>query len=260
MAIVTFLSDFGTSDHYVAAVKARILKENPAINIIDITHNLTVGDIGHAAHVLGEVFRDFPSGTVHLIGVSNSATYRNRCVAMKVDSHFFVGEDSGIYSLLTTSAPYAIVDLTSINKAPSVFWCKDVMAAAAAKLASGKDIQELGPRIDDLQRFTLSLAKATKQQIVGNIVHIDHYGNLVTNIMKKDFDAIIKLNGDCGFEVNFRREKIKSMNTYFSEVSSGECFVLFNATNRLIIGIRQGRGSELLGLTLNDQVFIDFLI
>ena len=260
MAIVTFISDFGESDHYVAAVKASILKENPTIQIIDINHRIKVGDIGHAAFVLGALFRDFPLGTVHLVGVSNSSIKNPKLVAVKLEEHFFIGEDSGVFSLLSDQSPFAVVDINSIAPVQSTFAAKDVLGAAAGKLASGKEIQDLGKRVEVLERFVPSRAKATKQQIAGNIIHIDHYGNLITNILRVDFDAIMKINQNCPFEVNFRREKVNKIHEHFTEVTAGECFVIFNSLGKLQIGILQGKGSDLLGLEINDQVFIDFKI
>jgi len=260
MALVTFLSDFGDSDHYVAAVKAGILKENPNAKIIDITHQILVGDIGHAAHVLGSVFRDFPRGTVHLIGLSNANFKRHRLVAVKLEDHFFVGEDSGIYSLLSDKAPMAVVDINLVKPIKTTFPAKDIMASVVAKLANGKEIQDLGMRIDDLERMTPTRARVTKEKISGNVVRIDHYGNLVTNIFKEDFEVIMKINQSCPYEVNFRREKINVIHTSYHDVTSGECFVIFDSTGRLQIGILQGSGADLLGLEINDQVFIDFKV
>jgi len=258
MAIVTFLSDFGHTDHYVAAVKASIWKENPSINIVDISHAVDLGDIGHAAFVLTEVFRDFPKGTVHLVCVTNSARNATKKVVVKLEDHLFIGDDTGLFSLLSEQPPSVIVELNGFDASQSTFHARDFLGPLAAKVASGKDIQDFGKRLEELERLMPSRAKATKAQIAGNIMRVDHYGNLITNILKEDFENILKLNNDCPFEVNFRREKINKIHQGYREVGSGECFVIFNSNGRLQIGINQGNGSELLGLTVNDQVFLDF--
>lgn len=260
MAIVTFLSDFGHSDHYVAAVKASILKENPNINIVDISHHISVGDIGHAAYVLDAIFRDFPEGTVHVIAVSNTVNRNAKNVAVKLENHIFIGEDSGLISLLSEDRPAAIVDINGVKPVRSPFIAKTLYGPLAGKVASGKDIQDFGKRLDELERLMPTRAKATKKQIAGNIVRIDHYGNLITNIMKTDFDAIWKINDKFPYVVNFRREKVLQLHNHYSDVGSGECFVIFNSKGRLQIGINQGRGAELLGLMVGDQVFIDFTL
>ena len=260
MSIVTFLSDFGYSDHYVAAVKASILNENPTIRIIDITHNIKVGDIGHAAHVLSSVFRDFPEGSVHLIAVSNTAKRMTRNVAIKLENHYFIGEDSGLMSLLSEQAPALIVDINGMKPVRSPFVSKTLFGPLAGKIASGKDIQDFGKRVDELERFMSTKAKNTKKRIAGNIVHVDHYGNLITDIEKEHFDNILKLNDNFPYVINFRREKVMQLHQHYSDVSTGECFVLFNSMGNLQIGLNQGNGSELLGLEVGDQVFIDFTL
>ncbi|WP_422360151.1 SAM hydrolase/SAM-dependent halogenase family protein [Reichenbachiella sp.] len=260
MAIVTFLSDFGQSDHYVAAVKASILKENPNINIVDISHQIAVGDVGHAAFVLDAVFRDFPEGTVHLFAVSNTTKRIVKNVAVKLENHIFIGEDSGLISLLSDERPAAVVDINGVKPVRSPFIAKTLFGPLAGKVASGKDIQDFGKRLEDIERLMPSRAKATKKQIAGNVIRIDHYGNLITNIMKTDFDAIWKINDNFPYVINFRREKVLQLHNHYSDVTSGECFVLFNSMGRLQIGINQGRGSELLGLMIGDQVFIDFTL
>lgn len=260
MAVVTFLSDFGDSDHYVAAVKASILKENPSINIVDISHNIAVGDIGHAAYVLDAVFRDFPEGTVHLIAVSNTIKRGVKNVAVKLENHYFIGEDSGLISLLSEERPAAIVDINGVKPVRSPFIAKTLYGPVAGKVASGKDIQDFGKRVDELERLMPARAKATKKQIAGNVVRIDHYGNLITNILKTDFDAIWKLNDNFPYVINFRREKVLQLHDHYSDVTSGECFVMFNSLGRLQIGINQGHGADLLGLMIGDQVFIEFTL
>ena len=258
MAIVTFISDFGNSDHYVGAVKAAVYSVNPNINIVDISHHIDVCDLGHAAYVLGEVFRDFPKGTVHLVAVSESGVSNAKMIAIMLEDHFFVGYDNGIFSLISSQISTSIVDINSVRKLGSSFPAKDIFAPAAAGLASGKNIYDLGLELPEIVRRTPSIAKATKKQIAGNIIRVDHYGNLISNILKVDFDNIMRLNGNSGFEVNFRREKITKLHSAASDVAAGECFVYFNVKGRLEIGINQGSGSNLLGLKVDDQVFIDF--
>ncbi|MFY0654472.1 MAG: SAM-dependent chlorinase/fluorinase [Cyclobacteriaceae bacterium] len=259
MAIVTFISDFGNSDHYVAAVKAAILGVNPNVNIVDISHNIKVCDIGHAAYVLGSVFRDFPKGTVHLVAVSESGLTNSKMIAIMLEDHFFVGHDNGIMSLISEQMSTSVVDINSISPVKSSFPAKDIFAPAAAALASSKSIYDLGVNMDEIVRRTPSMAKSTKKQIAGNIIRVDHYGNLITNIKKDDFDTIMKINGNHAYEVNFRKEKFRNLNESASEVPPGECFVYFNTKGKLEIGINQGDGSNLLGLKVDDQVFIDFI-
>jgi S-adenosyl-L-methionine hydrolase (adenosine-forming) len=120
MAIITFLSDFGWRDHYVATVKAKILSVIPNVTIVDISHEIEPFNIPHTAYVLGSVFRDFPQGTVHLVAVNSPSKMEERFVALKLEEHYFVGPDNGIFSLLSDRNPSIIVELkndvsTSLN-------------------------------------------------------------------------------------------------------------------------------------------------
>ena len=103
MAIITFLSDFGTKDHYVAAVKATILAKNPAALIVDISHFVEAGHIGQASFLLKSVWKDFPPGTVHLVAVDDPNSVPTDYIALKMDDHYFVGPDNGLFGLISGS-------------------------------------------------------------------------------------------------------------------------------------------------------------
>ena len=105
MAIVTLLTDSGESDHYIAAIKARSLAVDPSLSIIDISHQIRMFDIGHAAFVLRSVFHDFPKGTVHLVGVDAAGNRDDAFIFMKLEDHFFVGADNGLFSLVSDHPP-----------------------------------------------------------------------------------------------------------------------------------------------------------
>ncbi|RED97040.1 SAM hydrolase/SAM-dependent halogenase family protein [Marinoscillum furvescens] len=258
MALVTFMSDFGTEDHYVAAVKAAILRSNPSITVVDISHHISQSDIGHASYVLKSVYRDFPAGTVHLIGVDLASKEPSRYLAVKLEEHYFVGADSGMFSLLSTQRPTAIVDINSLNPVESSFAAKDILGPAAAALASGKNIHEMGPAVDGVQVLYARQLKASKREIAGNVVRVDHYGNLITNIDQGEFETINKINGNKPFEICFGRERVRKLNKLYHEVESGEVFVLYNSNRVLQIGIHNGNASELLGLNLDAPVSINF--
>lgn len=255
MAVVTFMSDFGNEDHYVAAVKAAILRVNPSLQIIDISHNIAPFDISHGAYVLSHSFRNFPPGTVHLIGLDSAEKGPGRALALKLEDHFFVGFDTGIFSIISDQAPAAKVE---VLKNPSTFLVRDLLASIAAKLASGKDIQDLGQRIDDDLKLFSRQPKLTKKEIVGNVIRVDHYGNLITNILKKDFEKIQEVNGNAPYEIQFGRENYKRIHQSYDEADPGDCYILFNSDGHLQIGINKGDASKLLGLKYDSPVFIYF--
>jgi hypothetical protein len=257
MAVVTFMSDYGLKDHYVAAVKATILSVNPLINIVDISHHIKPFDIAHGAYVLKNSYPLFPEGSVHLVGIDAPGQKNNRVIAVKLDGHYFVGRDNGLFSIISSSKPEMVIEFD--NK-KSTFVVKDILAINAAKLANGTAIETLGNRIDDENRLISRVAKVTKREIVGNVIRVDHYGNLITNIKKSDYEAIQKMNGNVPILIQFGREQYHKFHTIYNEVEPGDCYVLFNSADLLQIGLNMGNACELLGLTEDAPVYITFNI
>lgn len=255
MVVITFMSDFGTQDHYVSAVKATIISKSPTQVIVDITHNIRPFDISHAAHVLGNVFHQFPEGTVHLAAVDTMKA-ASHAIAVKAGGHYFVGFDSGLFSLLTGLETQEAVVLETND---STFPAKDVLSHAALDLASGKALSGLGKPLADIHRLFNRQLKVTKRAISGHVVWVDHFGNLITNIDQDAFRKIMEINGaGTQFIVRFGREAFPSMHRSFTDVESGDCYVLFNSSNVLQIGINKGNASQLLGLHIDAPIIIEF--
>ncbi|MFC2123230.1 S-adenosyl-l-methionine hydroxide adenosyltransferase family protein [Bacteroidota bacterium] len=255
MALITFMSDFGTSDHYVAAVKARILSINPGLKIVDISHNINQFDIGHGAYVLKSVFHDFPEGTIHLAAVDSQGIGKNKNIVLKIEDHFFVGADNGLFSMLSEKDPSIIAELHHSEEECPNFPAREVLAKAAAMLASGSNVQDVGNFTSEYNRLLSRQVKATKKQISGNVIRVDHYGNLITNIEEEVFN-ILKKNR--GYTVSFGREVMDRISTAYCDVEAGDCFISFNSLGYLEIGINKGNASELLGLSIDSPVQIFF--
>lgn len=255
MAIVTLLTDSGTSDHYVAAIKARIISMNQAVRIEDITHDIKPGDIGHAAFVLRSVFRDFPTQTVHLVGVNSTGSRNDAFIALQLEDHFFVGCDNGFFGLISDQPHQQLVELNALHTITTTFPERDVFAPAAVKLASGMAITSLGKPMPAFRRMTDRLIKATKKQITGTVIRVDAVGNLITNISRRVFEI---LSQEKSYTISFGGEKFRKIHTHYHQTEQGECFILFNSLGLLEIGIYQGNASELLGLGYDSVVNITF--
>ncbi|HRK53207.1 MAG TPA: SAM-dependent chlorinase/fluorinase [Cyclobacteriaceae bacterium] len=255
MAIVTLLTDSGKSDHYAGAIKAAILKVNPGINIVDISHQVEACDIAHGAFLLRAVFRDFPKGTVHLVGVDAIGNPGDAHIALQLEDHFFTGVDNGLFGLISSKPHQQLVELNTINTVESTFPEKDILAPAAAKLASGVAITSLGKPMPSFKKMIDRHVKATRKQISGHVIRIDHFGNLITNIPKTDFDILSK---EKNFTVQFGGEKFKRIHTNYNQTEQGECFLIFNSQGFLEIGIYKGNATELLGLIYDSPISITF--
>lgn len=256
MAIITFMSDFGHRDHYVAAVKAKILSINPSINIVDITHTIEHFNIPHAAFVLRSVFRDFPQGTVHLVSVNSPTSAKEKMVAIKVEEHYFVGADNGIFSLLSDKDNIVAVELRPDASYSPVFPDRTLLASAAVSLASGIPIYNLGKQIDGIRKMLNRQLRVSKEQIGGHVIHVDNYGNLITNISREIFE---KVGNKRNFTLNFGMEALESISDSYDSVDNGDCLGLFNSNGFLEIAISQGNASELLGLGYDSPVTISFM-
>ncbi len=253
MALITLTSDFGESDHYVGAVKASILGVNHNLSIVDLSHNIQNFDLAHGAFVVRASFRSFPKGTVHVVAVDSIGNRGDKQLAVQLEDHFFLVTDNGLLGLISDVEPQAIVELAYKGEKPSPFPVRDILGPAAARLADGIDIQELGNPVEGYKRMLGRKLRATKEQIQGHVVRVDHYGNLITNIEQKVFCEFSKGKR---FTVVIGREQFKRINDSINETGSGDCYIIFNSLGLLEIGINKGHASELLGLRFDSPVKI----
>ena len=255
MAIVTLLSDSGEADHYVAAIKGKILSTNPGLSLVEISFRINPCDIGHGAFVLRSAFRDFPKSTVHVVAVDATGNRGDAFLAVQLEDHFFVSVDNGLLGLISDKQHQNIVELNVINTITTSFPERDILAPAAARLASGVSITTLGTPLQSFKKMTDRHVKATKKQILGHVIRVDGFGNLITNIEKDTFELLSK--GKV-YTISFGGEKMRRIHTAYNQAEQGDCFLLFNSLGLLEIGIYKGNASDLLGLSYDSPVNIIF--
>lgn len=254
MALVTFCSDFGYRDHYVAAVKAKMHVLNKAIPVLDISHEVEAFSIPHAAFVMQSVFRDFPIGSVHLVSVGLPSHKRSRLIVYKVEEHFFVGYDNGLFSLLSDKSP-AVIEIFKEDETGGAFPEKSVLAPTAIALASGASMYSLGNQIQDWSRLNHRLVKQGHNQLTGQVIHIDRYGNLITNISRQLFEETGK---NRRFEVQISRFHTNTLAQGYLAPSEGELVFLFNSSDNLEIASQRGPANVLLSVQWDAPVFVQF--
>lgn len=252
MPLITFTSDFGLTDHYVAAVRAKLYAGDPSLRVIDISHEIDKFNIAHASFVLRSVYQDFPEESVHIIAVGASSEAQG-CLAVRLDKHFFISPDNGIISLLNDREPEWILHLHRTHA--SSFMAKDIMVPAALALIAGEQPSTIGTPISDMQRKMHRQLKANKKLIAGNVIHVDHYGNLITNIDRFTFEVLSK---DATYRITFGRERFNVIQECYHDVDYGECALFFNSQQLLEISINQGSAAQLLGLGYDSSVQIHF--
>tara|TARA_R110002050_G_scaffold246651_4_gene384438 strand:+ start:2311 stop:3141 length:831 start_codon:yes stop_codon:yes gene_type:complete len=275
MAIITLTTDFGHKDHFVGAIKGTIYKELSDARIVDISHSIAPFNIQECAYILKNSYKNFPDGSIHIVGVDSELTPENQHIAVLVDNHYFIMANNGVIGLIISEiVPEKVVEIQLPNTIDSSFPEMDVFVKAASHIARGGKLEVIGrPFKDlmDLREFNPRISDDGKT-ISGSVIYIDNYGNVVTNIQENIFKTIGKGRP---FELHARNKKIKNIHKKYSDIinydldksqrkSPGELLALFNSSGYVEIAIYKsdlntvGGASTLLGLDYRDTVIISF--
>lgn len=257
MGIITLTTDLGDTDFYQGALKGSLISLYPDVRLVDITHKIPSFDIQHAAFILSNAYRYFPKKTVHLIGIDSVFNENYRNLALEYDGHFFVGADSGIFSLMFKKKPTAMVELNILQDLKYLhFPLTDIFSKAATHLAKGGNLAEIGDPTHMILDRKLIQPIVEKDVIRGMVIYEDAFGNVITNISKELFN---KVQNGRDFTVHFRRnETIHQLSWHYNEVPEGEKLCLFGISNYLEIAINKGQANRLLGLKQGDIIRIEF--
>lgn len=269
MGIITLTTDMGLNDYYVAVLKGSILRHAPSATIVDISHSVKPFDIVHASYYVSAAFLSFPEGTVHIIGVDSEPVINNLDgsfpAIMLYKGHYFVASNNGLFALiLKEDQPdnFWIIDNVLSNPNGLRFPTKNIFVPIAARILNGESISQFAsPEVKWKIALTFN-AVLEENLIKGQIIHIDHYGNAITNITRALFDRM----GDHPFTIHFRRKDyyIDELSTSYNDVAPGERLALFNDNNLLEIAINKGAtgsgggADALFGLRKDDVVRIEF--
>lgn len=254
MHLVTLTSDFGYQDYYTAAVKAAVLKHAPEATLVDISHGIEPFNVVQGIHVLQAVYNDFPKGTVHIFAVQGSQPV-GKHIAFQWAGHYFVGSNNGFVGLLAGEAVAYCVSLEAKNDQLATFPAQALYAPAAAQLSQGAPLEAVGIPYPSPQRLLARQLRIVDNQLIGHVVHVDHYGNLVTNIMQATFE---QQHRGTRFEIRFARETLYAIHTHYTQVEPGDCIGIFNSLGLLEIAINQGHAAELLGMQYDSAVSVTF--
>lgn len=274
MAFITLTTDFGTKDHFVGAVKGAIYTELNDAKIVDITHEISPFNITETAYILKNSYKSFPEGSIHIVGVDSELSADNKHIAMELDNHFFVCPDNGIISMIASEIqPKKIVEINIHDRIESSFPVLDVFVQVACFIARGGNLTVIGKEIFDYKKLIEIQPKVNQlqNQIIGGVLYVDNYGNVITNISKKMFNDIGKGRA---FQISAKRYTFNKIFSRYNEIEGnntsnrifdGDKLALFNSAGYLEIAIYRsnlktvGGASTLLGLSYRDTVKIDFL-
>ena len=246
MPIITLLTDFGTSDSYVAEMKGVLLSDAPASTLVDISHAVPPGNIETAAYLLGRTWRHFPARTVHLVVVDPGVGTTRRAVAVGRDGHFFVAPDNGVLTPIIGPGS-EVWTLAEPDGASPTFHGRDLFAPAAARLASGATLAQVGALVLEPPVLLASpIPQYEGKRLHGEVLHIDRYGNLVTTLTTKLVPpyAILEAEG----------QEIGPIRRTFGDVAKGELVAYWGSSGHLEIAVRDGSAARRLGIGVGGRV------
>lgn len=253
MTLVTLTTDFGQKDSYVAQMKGAFLSVAPHVQLVDICHQVASFDIAEGARMLAEATPCFPKGSIHVGVIDPGVGSQRERVILETSTGFFVGPDNGLFSLAAPE-PMRAWKITRLDELPKrsnyqTFDGRNVFAPVAGLLATGVNPLRFGEEIDPVSLVALSQPSAPEEkggELVGVVMRIDHYGNVITNISKLD------LSGR-----NFSLPGVRLVHCY-KELAPGELGMLFNSDNMLELCAFRQSAAELAGLKVGEAVCLAF--
>ncbi len=252
--IITLTTDFSMSDTYVGMMKGAILSVAPDATLVDLAHDINAHDVLEAAFVIHTSYRYFPPGTVHLVVVDPGVGSVRRRIAMKCGEHYFVGPDNGVFTyMIRSSDGCEAVEIEAPRRNGGLrgvtFEGRDVFAPAAARLALGVPLTELGKPAHDLVTLDIPKPRINESTIEGKIIYIDHFGNCISNIEASHIES---LSGSP--RVSVAGHDLGSLRSSYADVPVGEPLAIINSLDHLEIAINQGNAEQDLNIKVGTPV------
>jgi len=257
MPLITLTTDFGLQDHYVGVIKAAILGICPKVRLVDISHEIPPQDITAGAWVVRNAALYFPPGTIHLVTVDPGVGTERKPVALKIQDQIFVGPDNGLFSLIGEEYEYQAFHLTNElywrKNRSNTFDGRDIFAPVAAHLANGVPMEEMGVPLEKLVTYRWAAPISDPDGIQGWVVHIDRFGNLVTNISEEISTETAR---DQAIRIYVGNTILDEIDETFASVTEGEPVAYIGSSGNLEIAINKGNAQVMLGVEKGAQVSI----
>ena len=258
--LVTFLSDFGTADWFVGVVHGVLIETCPDVRIVDLTHHIPPGDIERAAFVVEAATPDFRAGAIHLVVVDPGVGTGRRAIVVQARNQYFVGPDNGVleWALSAPGAEVREVTDTKLFRQPvsRTFHGRDVFAPVAAHLASGLRFESVGPIAERPLRLTVATPRSMNGELIGRIMFVDRFGNLLTNLTERDLAEHFPNTTPEEFEVEAAGRVIRGLARAYADAPVGSTVAILDSSGRLEIAQVRGDASQRLGLSVRDEVRI----
>lgn len=244
-ALITLFTDFGTADGYVAEIKGVLYELAPNVDVVDLSHDVPSQGVEHTRLAVARYWRRFPTGTVHLVIVDPGVGSERAALAVASDGRFLVGPDNGVLSPALLTSDAMTVRLSIPPHAAPTFHGRDVFAPAAAALASGAALESLGVAFaTPVIRRTPNAVRTPDGALLGEVIAIDRFGNLVTNLVT---------TGD--HVVEFARRRLPLRVTY-ADVAPGTLVAMVGSSGLVEIALRDGHAAQTLGAQIGEPVIL----
>lgn len=254
--VITLCTDFGTGDGYVAAMKGVILSIAPRARLVDISHDVARQSVAAGAFVLRAACHHFPPGTVHLAVIDPEVGGPRRALAVRTARHRFVAPDNGLLSyVLRDDPPLEAVALTREaywrEEISRTFHGRDIFAPAAAHLANGVPLSDLGEPAGDLVWLDVSTPTLRKDgSILGHVIHVDHYGNIITDIPAR------RLAPREDWRIVVGKATVAGLSATYIDAKPGQLLALIGSHGNLEVAIREGDAARLAGIQVGAEVWV----
>ena len=256
-AILTLLTDFGLQDGYPGIMKGVIWQISPGCQIADLTHEIAPQNVLEGALAIGRSYPYFPEGTIHIAVVDPGVGTGRRPIAARLGRHYFVGPDNGLFTLplqhaLAKNEPVAVVQLNQkrywLPEVSASFHGRDIFAPVAAYLSNGVPLDELGSPVKDMLQLEIPQPRRTEYGWRAHIVHIDHFGNLATDLGTAD------LAGQTVREIRCLGLSVREVSTTYGDHATGELIAMFDSGGSLSIAIVNGSAASRLSAAIGQAI------
>lgn len=257
--IITLTTDYGTNDHLVGTLKGVLLKINPELTIVDITHNVNAFDLLDGALTIGSAYSYFPARTIHIVVVDPGVGSARRPLLVTAQNQYFVAPDNGVLSLVyereqeNLLVRHANAEHYYLQPVSKTFHGRDVFAPVAAWLSKGWQTAAMGEEITDYQRFSLPRAKNTDAGVQGVVLRIDSFGNAMTNLRAEDVPEAAH-NGN--FKLTVGNHAVNRLVDTFASGNTDEPFAYVGSSGYLEIGLNKANASRKLGIGRGNPVVL----
>jgi len=247
MPLITLLTDFGTADPYVAEMRGVLYSRIPGVTLSDLSHGIAPGDVAAAAYLLGRTWHRFPEGTVHLVVVDPGVGTGRAAIAFGAGAHWFVGPDNGVLTPVLDRIGGPVVAVPPAADAAPTFHGRDLFAPTAAALARGVALHELGEPLPTVPvRLTPALPFHEGKVVVGEVIAVDRFGNLITNLTAAEVPPYAVLEAEDAEVGPLRRT--------FGDVASGQLVAYLGSSGQVEIAVRDGSAARRIGLGVGGRV------